>query len=258
MIPINEVFGPTVQGEGRRAGNISFFIRFSGCNFKCNGFGVEYECPETGEKKFGCDTYYAVDRAFKKEWELMGYTEMVEKMDSLMKNSDLSAGKPDIVITGGEPTLYWKNKGFQNFLIHYISRGHKITIETNGSIDIEFTKNYQKEIIFSMSVKLENSGEPEHKRINIDNLTNILENTQGSYFKFVVGGSKEQIERTGEEISSILKEIPWLADVYLMPLGETKDELDKNALPTVNLAIKNGWKYSDRLHIRLWNDKKGV
>lgn len=258
MLAISELFGPTVQGEGSRAGNISFFIRFSGCNFSCPGFGVEYVCPKTGEKKVGCDTFYAVDRSFKQEWELMGYTEMVEKMDSLMKDSDLSASKPDIVITGGEPTLYWKNKEFQNFLIHYISRGHKITIETNGSIDIEFTKSYQKEIIFSMSVKLEVSGEPEHKRINNDNLTNILENTKGSYFKFVVGGTQQQIDAIGEEISLILRDIPWLADVYLMPLGQTTEELNKNALSTVNLAIKKGWKYTDRLHIRIWESKRGV
>ena len=33
MLAIMEMFGPTIQGEGARAGNISFFIRFGGCNF---------------------------------------------------------------------------------------------------------------------------------------------------------------------------------------------------------------------------------
>ena len=149
-----------------------------------------------------------------------------------------------------------KNEEFQNFLIYYISRGHKITIETNGSLDIEFTKAYQREIVFSMSVKLAVSGEPEHKRININNLTNILENAPESYFKFVVNG--ETAEDVIIEIENIIKEIPWYSDIFLMPLGETTEILNKNALPAAKLAIKKGWKYSDRLHIRLWEDLSGV
>ena len=174
-------------------------------------------------------------------------------MDNLINKSNLMGTKPDIIVTGGEPTMHWKNEEFQNFLIYYISRGHKITIETNGSLDIEFTKAYQREIVFSMSVKLAVSGEPEHKRININNLTNILENAPESYFKFVVNG--ETAESTGNEITAILKEIPWFASVYLMPLGETSEVMKKNALATAELAIKKGWKYSDRLHIRLWEDE---
>ncbi len=252
MLAIMEMFGPTIQGEGARAGNISFFIRFGGCNFSCKGFGVKYTDPE-GNEKFGCDSYYSVDQKFRKTWDLLNYSEIVERMDNLINKSNLMGTKPDIIVTGGEPTMHWKNEEFQNFLIYYISRGHKITIETNGSLDIEFTKAYQREIVFSMSVKLAVSGEPEHKRININNLTNILENAPESYFKFVVNG--ETAESTGNEITSILKEIPWFASVYVMPLGETSEVIKKNALATAELAIKKGWKYSDRLHIRLWEDE---
>lgn len=257
MLPVRELFGPTIQGEGARAGNISFFIRFGGCNFTCAGFGVEYKTP-SGETKFGCDSWYSVDKAFKKEWDVLSYKDMVIRMNSLIAKSNLHAKdiKADIIVTGGEPLIYWKHDEFQNFLIYYISRGHKITIETNASIDIDFTKEYQKEIIFSMSVKLKNSGEPEHKRLNIDNISNILENAQNSYFKFVVNA--EDKDSIALEIDSILQEIPWFASVYLMPMGETNEILNKNALPCAELALEKGWKYSDRLHIRLWNDKEGV
>ena len=33
-------------------------------------------------------------------------------------------------------------------------------------------------------------------------------------------------------------------------------QCDKNSLDVVNLAIKYGFKYSDRLHIRLWDNKE--
>lgn len=255
MLPVMETFGPTIQGEGKRAGNISYFIRFGGCNFSCSGFGVPYKDPE-GNEKFGCDSYYSVDQKFRKSWDFMTYSELVERVDKLLEKGNHKFVRPDIVITGGEPTIYWNNKDFQNFLLYYISRGFDITIETNASQDIEFTEDYQKKINFSMSVKLSNSGEPEHKRINIDNITRILNNTENSYFKFVING--ETKEEVTKEIIDILKEIPHFADVYLMPMGETNEIINKNALKTAELALENDWKYSDRLHVRLWNDKPGV
>lgn len=254
MLPLMESF-LSIQGEGARAGHLSVFVRFGGCNFSCAGFGVKYTDPE-GNEKFGCDSYYSVDQKFKKQWEFLSYSDIVEKINKKISDAGLEAARPDIVITGGEPTMYWSNAEFQNILIYYISRGHKITIETNGSLDITFDKAYQREIMFSMSVKLAVSGEPEHRRINIDNLSTILENSPHSYFKFVIDG--EHAEDVGIEIENIIKEIPWYSDIFLMPLGETTDVLNKNALPTAELAIKKGWKYSDRLHIRLWEDLSGV
>ena len=54
MLEVNEIFGPTIQGEGKLVGNLSIFIRFGKCNFKCVGFNVEYETP-SGIKKCACD-----------------------------------------------------------------------------------------------------------------------------------------------------------------------------------------------------------
>jgi len=107
-----------------------------------------------------------------------------------------------------------------------------------------------------MSVKLAVSGEPEHKRININAITDIIENSPRSYLKFVVG--KDTIEESEKEIDAILKEIPAYCTVYLMPLGGTMDTLTYNAESVINLCIKKGFNYSDRLHIRIWNSKQGV
>ena len=67
MLEINEIFGPTIQGEGKLVGTPSIFIRFGKCNFSCTGFGVVYETP-SGIKKCACDSYYAVDKEFKDTW----------------------------------------------------------------------------------------------------------------------------------------------------------------------------------------------
>lgn len=159
MLEINEIFGPTIQGEGKLVGTPSVFIRFGKCNFTCEGFNVEYETP-SGIKKCACDSYFAVDKEFKDTWtKYKSYEDIVSEVDKLtnLYNYDY---KMDIVITGGEPLLYWSKKEFQELLKHYINEGHQVTIETNASLNLNFTESYQKEILFSMSVKLSNSLEP--------------------------------------------------------------------------------------------------
>ncbi len=250
MLQINEIFGVTIQGEGKRIGNPSIFIRFGKCNMTCDGFGVEYETP-SGIKKCSCDSFYASDIAFKDNWQQCSdFIHVVEEVDKL-----LLSYKPDIVITGGEPLLYWDDKEFQKLLQYYINNDFHITIETNGSLDINLIHEWQKKILFSMSVKLSNSGELFKKRINTKVLTHIINFVDESYLKFVI--DKEFLPKAEEEIDSILKDIP-PCEVYLMPLGDTADLIDENSLAVIEMAIKNGYKYSDRLHIRVWDNKRGV
>lgn len=254
MLEVNEIFGPTIQGEGKLVGNLSIFIRFGKCNFKCVGFNVEYETP-SGVKKCACDSYYAVDMEFKNSWKSYeNYLDIVNEVDKLLENCNYK-NRVDIVITGGEPLLYWNNQEFQNLIKHYINKNHKLTIETNASLKIDFQEDYQKNILFSMSVKLSNSLEPLKKRVNKSTLTKILENTKESYLKFVIGN--DFLENAIVEIEDILKNIPQ-CEVYLMPLGDSSEAIDINSEKVVNLAIKYGFKYSDRLHIRIWNNKRGV
>jgi organic radical activating enzyme len=106
-----------------------------------------------------------------------------------------------------------------------------------------------------MSVKLSNSLEPLKKRVNIETLTKVLLNTKESYLKFVIG--KDFLDVANNEILEILKNIP-KCDVYLMPLGDTALEISKNCEDVINMAIENGFKYCDRLHIRVWDNKRGV
>lgn len=254
MLEICEIFGPTIQGEGKLIGTPSVFIRFGKCNFSCAGFQVEYETP-SGTKKYACDSYYAVDKEFKDSWvKYQSYSDVVNDVDKLISKYKYNY-KIDIVITGGEPLLYWKNEEFQKLLKYYIENGHRVTIETNASLNIYFEQDFQKELLFSMSVKLSNSNEPLKKRVNKATLTKILENTKESYLKFVIG--KDFINLAKSEIDEILKDIP-KCEVYLMPQGDTKDEINENSEDVINIAIENGFKYTDRLHIRVWNNKRGV
>ena len=47
-------------------------------------------------------------------------------------------------------------------------------------------------------------------------------------------------------------------DILLMPEGITNELLTKNAQEAVKVCIERGWTLCDRLHIRIWGDKRGV
>lgn len=44
--------------------------------------------------------------------------------------------------------LYWNNDEFQKLLEYYINRNHKVTIETNGSLNIILQKNTKIKFYF--------------------------------------------------------------------------------------------------------------
>lgn len=261
MLPIVEMFY-SIQGEGARTGTPSVFIRLGGCNFTCSGFGCSYNRPD-GTTKTGCDSWFAVDTKFKNQWNMMDLREITSTVEGLL-NEKLSTNSqsryllPDIVITGGEPTIHWNDDVFQQMLVYYISRGHKITIETNASILTPFTKEYHKEIIFSMSVKLSNSGEPAHKRINLASINNMLETCPDSFFKFVINKPIDGEIDAALEVEELIKDIPYFTNIYVMPMGANRDELINNMEYVADYAISKGFKYSPREHIIIWNDKKGV
>ncbi len=250
MLEVNEIFGPTIQGEGKKVGTPSVFVRFGKCNMQCAGYEVEYETP-SGVKKCSCDSFYASDIAFRDEWNKYESSKLlIEELNKI-----LPSYKVDIVLTGGEPLLYWNDEEFQKFMKYYIDNGYKITIETNASLNIDLNEDWQKNILFSMSVKLSNSGEPLSKRVNQTALSTIINFVDNSYLKFVC--DVDTLDTAAKEIDDILSQIP-PCEVYLMPLGDTAEIIDKNSLSVIELALQKGYMYSDRLHIRVWNNKRGV
>jgi len=224
-IPISETFY-SIQGEGRFAGRPSFFIRVGGCNLTCPGFSTH-----------GCDSFYAVDKKYKSSWNMMSIAEIITEIEKYYPC--------DIVLTGGEPTLYYKK------LYPIIEKFKNITIETNTTIDIDFNKYPEyKNVTFAMSVKLSNSGEKYENRVKKDIINNIAKNAKNSFFKFVINDNKI------DEIKDITKDLA--NDVYCMPLGEDKETLQKNAPFVFDFCLKHNFFYSDRIHIRLFSKKRGV
>ena len=161
--------------------------------------------------------------------------------------------KPIVVITGGEPLLHHKEALFYEFVCELLARGYEVHFETNGTILVDFEKFPAYEsCVFAVSPKLSNSAEPRGRRLNFAALRSLRQNAKDSFYKFVILPEFD----AQPEIAEILAACG--GEVYCMPCGADRRELESAAQFCVDFCIKNGYNYSDRLHIRIWGEKDGV
>ena len=229
-IKYSEVFH-SIQGEGSLMGIPSVFFRTSFCNLRCHW----------------CDTPYT---SHTPENKRININNAIDKILAFNCNH--------VVITGGEP--FMQLEGLQTICKALKKKNIHTTIETNGTIYASTEAD-----LLSISPKLSDSGptleqtnikwqkKHEKDRINLGALRKFLLNHKFQ-FKFVVH-KEEHIE----EIKAFQTLLP-LPDnhIYLMPEGRTEKEIKEKQLWTVEQCIENGWNYSDRLHVRIWGDIRGV
>lgn len=181
----------------------------------------------------------------KKEIHRMQMDFVIEKLEHL---SAINNNLKNLVISGGEPLLQWK--ALLRIIQKLKAKGWWIEVETNGTV---LPNPMFLDLIdqINCSPKLENSGDPLSDRIKPQVLRAFTQ-LKKTTFKFVVSS---QIDM--EEIVNLVKQYD-MKEVYLMPMGRTKDELLYTSIITKDLAHKHGFFYSPRKHIELHGSKRGV
>lgn len=81
-------------------------------------------------------------------------------------------------------------------------------------------------------------------------------------FKFVYSG-EESVKEIKELLPQIAKEADITMDelnshVMLMPEGTHVEHLEQISKECAEVCVREGWRFCDRLHIRIWGDKRGV
>ncbi|MFT7823922.1 MAG: 7-carboxy-7-deazaguanine synthase QueE [Sulfurimonas sp.] len=243
----------SIQGEGKYAGTPSYFLRTAGCNLSCPGFGARYEID--GEVRYGCDTYFAVDSGFSKSWIKIEHAPAL--IEELKTEFEKIGYLPHVVMTGGEPLLYHKDQVFYEAIKWLVDAGAEVTFETNGTIAIDFDAYpAYASCIFSLSLKLSNSGEPKSKRLIPHALKSIASSAKEAFLKFTIDAAL--IESTAfEEIEEIRAIVPDL-QVFCMPVGESRDTIRKSDKTVFGFCMQHNFRYSDRLHIRIFDTTQGV
>lgn len=263
-LPIIDCF-VSLQGEGKYAGYPSLFIRVSGCNLRCCFQGSI------------CDTAYSSFRPEKGHYTKDDVVELLAKYPLL----------EDIVITGGEPMMYQEGLGDLMEYIELITDRHfQVTVETNGTIAPDPSYTFEQYVcLYSISPKLKTSVPVPHKeymvprpdgthdtisfdeesvekynkiRRNIPALVAMMDSTDYQ-LKFVYSNleSLKDIDDLLQAIKDAYGSAPFPECIMLMPEGTTTEQLDRVSKEAAAVCIERGYHFSDRLHIRIWGDKRG-
>ncbi len=130
---INEIFY-SLQGEGMRAGTANVFVRFSGCNMRC-----DIEPGPKSPGNFACDTEFASGVHMTLEEIEAAASKLVEPV---VDGASMVRGhRPWQVLTGGEPGLQVDERYCQFMR----ERGWKLAIETNGSVELPRVRGREDE-----------------------------------------------------------------------------------------------------------------
>ena len=242
--PIGEIY-TCLQGEGKYIGIPHILIRVSGCRLRCQF-----------ENSF-CDTPYASWKPEKGKFTLDDIVEFYKNNPRIKYT----------MITGGGPTIH--PKLLQELCIIGKNFNHTVTIETEGS---EFVQTVADCI--SLSPKLENSipkpgtwmehanrevtekDKQQHEkwRCNYDAMKDLIDCHEDYQLKPVIS-SEEDLK----EVKELQKRLDIPNDmVWLMPEGLTENQLNERRAWLMELCEREGYNYTDRLHIIAFGDVRGV
>jgi len=227
-LPISEVFGPTLQGEGPHAGRTVQFIRLGGCNLSCSW----------------CDTPYTWDASrfnLRQELTPMSVQEILDR---------IIPGVP-IVLSGGEPLLHQDSDELHELLWNARRMGCRIHVETNGTIEPNSRMLGQVDV-WAVSPKMTHAGE--HKRTQDPTPWDGWPRVTAAFLKMVVQSRQDVLQ-----VASQAHEAGWSPErVWVMPLGTSTADL-LEIWPDIASAAASVWiNATQRLHVLAWGDTKGT
>lgn len=146
-----EIF-KSIDGEGKRAGLPTTFIRLYGCNLNCSY----------------CDTRYGCEN---NNYNVMTFDEILEEVKKL--------GCKSITITGGEPLI---QHGIDNLIYRLLGNDCWVNIETNGTIQPHI---YHPQLFYTVDYKCPSSGMEDKMCVSLETLKDK------DCLKFVVGSIED-------------------------------------------------------------------
>ena len=215
MYKVIEIF-KSIDGEGKRAGEVTTFIRLSGCNLACAW----------------CDTAYSQSGTC---GIMTTLPEIINEVESLnCKN---------ITLTGGEPLIH---NEVDNLIMELITLGYDVNVETNGSVDPskyildEEYNNKLGKVWFTIDYKSKSSKMQD--KMNIKHFINLRDE---DVIKFVVG-SKEELEDAAFFIASLESVLEHKPYIYFSPVFNMIEPVE-----IVNFMIGRNFSSKCRIQLQL-------
>lgn len=248
----------TIQGEGPNIGKNTLFIRFFGCNL-ANSCGVDW-C-DSGHSFYTDKEAPKNDKGEVSEYpqksDRVTFSDINQFFDKVFVES--MAEFNNVVFTGGEPMMW------QMTIAHIIrmcrdkNMGYAFEVETNGTIPIESElSDYFKLVHFNISPKVHVA-----KKFALIGQLNKEYSYNGKAAKvnhddWIIKFVWER-EKTLQSILDCVTQykIP-KNKIYFMPEGKSTVEQNEKMKECAEYCINNGYNFSARLHVLIWNTKKGV
>lgn len=248
-MPVMEIFGPTIQGEGMVIGRKTVFVRTGGCDYSCSWCDSSFTW--NGEEKAALLTPEAVFNAIMK---------LIEEKEEgrIRRNAD------HVTITGGNPALIGPAMGE---LIAMLHEAHmRVGLETQGSrwqswfVHVDDLTISPKppssgmktdwNILDSIIARLDQWGTVTGKKVNYSLKVVVFDDADFKFAKkvhqrypgvdFYVSVGNDNSKEDGDISGRLLRKLDWLWDKVL------KD-------PECNT-----WKPLPQLHTLVWHNKRGV
>lgn len=232
-LPVSEVFGPTIQGEGPHMGRPCYFIRTGGCNLSCDWCDTPYS---TGQHGIPLST--------------------VPKVTARAVADDVPAGSM-VVLTGGEPLMHIKRPAMIALLHALHAKQCEVHVETNGTIVPDPTVGYMIDH-YTVSPKI---GVQMVNKRHQPTLMDWSLYRDRTIFKVVI----DRLDDPDEDVNMRVQRAIMLAEthgipksaVWVMPEGATAPELERHWAEVAQAAADAGINASHRLHALAWGDAKG-
>ena len=241
MIPVAEIFGPTIQGEGPNTGLKTLFVRVAGCDFKCAW----------------CDSKFAwgIDQNTKRYEPDELYLELLKRCKE--------TNTANIVFTGGNPCLY-DLSGVISFLK---DEGIGIDIETQGSILPDWLMGVDNLVI---SPKAPSSGQKDvyenilswftNNDVRIPNVTFKIPIFDDKDFEFATK-YYDLMEKLTWETHTKVKVYLSVGNDYTNEQGDISKRILMNYERLIDKTMESGMKkvyVMPQVHTLVWGNKQGV
>jgi 7-carboxy-7-deazaguanine synthase len=183
-----EIF-KSIEGEGKRQGQVTTFIRLYGCNLECTYCDTKYAC--TGDK-----------------YVKLTVSEIVQRVYNL--------GVCNVTVTGGEPLIH---KKIDKLLKALVKCELRVNVETNGTIDPTF---FDDNLFYTVDVKLPSSG------IKPPVVMDLTPYTDKDVLKFVIG-SDEDLSLTKKILEDVSTDmIVYLSPVWGFEMSKIAEMMTDN------------------------------
>ncbi len=272
----------SIQGEGIHAGRPSIFVRYAGCNLRCQ-FGLKCkncnkvrDIPDYIQNVIDniddynnvedlpvfptyCDTYIGILPEFRRFWINYETKELVDYIVGLVKDNEnyKDLTDIDIVFTGGEPMLHQdKMLALVKELSEY--NLNNVTIETNGTLPIkeelyEQWVEFPANLTFSVSPKISSANYtiddtciPEAIKSYSDLIDTANEKV---VLKFVVQNESD-IPMVLQFVERYKEAGCFVEEICLMPCGGKADpDFEETQREVFDLCVKYNFRYSPRLQM---------